>query len=356
VGHNIETREKIMKILRARSMTVASLLGVAGLLFNVNCGSSSPSGTGTGGTGGSTTGTGGHGGTTGSGGAAAGNGGHGGGTGGTAGGTGGAAGGTGGATGGAAGGTGGATGGAAGGTGGATGGAAGGTAGAAGHGGAGGAGTGGAAGATSGPFDGGGLEGTSLATFDPADGSADLDGFVINIYNNGPGTLDVATDGGAAATLSWTGSQGDPAVGALEVNAPFKAYKEFVDLQKVFPTTALVDWTGKTKLHVRAKVASGLNPVPNYPPGIQPYTQSYSAAVDGGAAAAYHNCSKYTSVPTGNGWNEFTVDLTTCAAPFDLSKIIEFGVEIQTGDGAVDAGTIAVPTPAIVYIDSFSIE
>jgi hypothetical protein len=317
-----------MKIFGARFVTVAGLVGMAGLLTNVNC-SSSTNGTGTAGTGGGKAGTTG---TAGKGGAA--------GT--SATGTAGAAGGESGTTGTA-------------GHGGASG-SAGGTTGTAGAGGAAGgtAGTGGG----SGPFDGGAITGTSLATFDPADGgSSDLDGFAINIYDNGPGNLDVATDGGAAATLIWTGSQGDPAVGSLEINAPFHAYKEFVDIQKVYPTTGLQNWTGKTKLHVRVKVASGLNPNTTFPPGVQPYAQSYSAAVDGGAAAAYHNCSTYTNVPAGNGWNTFTVDFSGCGTPFDLTKIIEFGVEIQTGDGpTADAGSVAVPTAAIVYVDSFSVE
>ena len=229
-----------MKIFGSRFVMAAGLARVAGLLLNVNCGGSSGGGTGgTTGTGGThtggTTGTGGThtGGTTGTGGTGTGGTHTGGttGTGGTAGAsaTGGTAGSS--ATGGTAGSS--ATGGAAGAS------AAGGTAG-------GGAGNGGVGGA---------IVGTPLATFNPVDGGTNLQGFAINIYNTGAGSLDVATDASPAATLGWSATQGDPTPGALVVDAPFHAYKEYVDVQKGFATTNLQNWTGKTTLHVRVKVA-----------------------------------------------------------------------------------------------------
>ena len=65
----------------------------------------------------------------------------------------------------------------------------------------------------------------------------------INIYNNGPGSLDVATDASAAASLSGDATHGDPTPGSLRLDAPFHAYKEYVDIQKSYGTSALQNWT-----------------------------------------------------------------------------------------------------------------
>src|SRR6185312_3715517 len=195
-----------MNIFRSRFLLVAGLAGAAGLLVNVNC--SSGGGGGTGGT----TGTGG---TSSTGGKS--------GTGGT--GTGGSS-----STGG-------------------SGGAAGGNAGAA----------GGAAGGSTGV--GGAIAGTALATFDPTDAGATaaLEGFVLDKTANA-GNLALATDAEPAATLVWDGTEGDPADGSLKIDAPFHAYNESVNLQKGYANTDLQDWTGKTTLHVRVRIDSGLNP------------------------------------------------------------------------------------------------
>jgi hypothetical protein len=356
-----------MKTLGSRFLMVVGLAGAAGLMLNVNCGGSDGGG-GTGGSGtggahtGGTTGTGGThtGGTTGTGGTGTG-GTHTGGTTGT-GGTAGAS-----ATGGTAGSS--ATGGVGGSS--ATGGV-GGAAGSSVNGGAGGhatGGSGGAAGASStggtagngGAGNGGvggAIVGTTLATFDPADGSASLDGFALNIYNGSPGNLAIATDAQAAATLSWSSSVGDPSPGALSVDAPFHAYNQYVDVQRGYANTNLQNWTGKTTLHVRVKIASGLNPSASYPPGIQPYVTSYTAPVTDGGTAAYNFCGTYTNAVAGNGWAEYTVSLAASSSHctnLDLSKIINFGVLVQTGGGATgDAGQPAAPTPAVIYLDSFS--
>jgi hypothetical protein len=359
-----------MKSFGSRFLMVVGLAGAAGLMLNVNCGGSDGGGTGGSGTGGAhtggTTGTGGThtGGTTGTGGTGTG-GTHTGGTTGT-GGTAGAS-----ATGGTAGSS--ATGGVGGNS--ATGGV-GGAAGSSVNGGAGGhatGGSGGAAGASStGGTAGGGagnggagnggvggaIVGTTLATFDPADGSASLDGFALNIYNGSPGNLAIATDAQAAATLSWSSSVGDPSPGALSVDAPFHAYNQYVDVQRGYANTNLQNWTGKTTLHVRVKIASGLNPSASYPPGIQPYVTSYTAPVTDGGTAAYNFCGTYTNAVAGNGWAEYTVSLAASSSHctnLDLSKIINFGVLVQTGGGATgDAGQPAAPTPAVIYLDSFS--
>ena len=194
----------------------------------------------------------------------------------------------------------------------------------------------------------------------PTPADADLDGFVLNVNNGAPGNLAIATDAAAAATLSWSGTAGDPSPGALVVDAPYHAYNEYVDLQRGYSNTNLQNWTGKTTLHVRVKIASGLNPNPNYAPGIQPYVTSYAAPTTDGGSAGYNYCGAYTNAVAGNGWAEYTLSLvptsTTCTN-LDVSKIINYGVLIQTGGGATgDAGQPAAPTPAVVYVDSFSVQ
>src|SRR5262249_49505078 len=160
----------------------------------------------------------------------------------------------------------------------------------------------------------GALQGTSLATFDTAN-----EGFAYNIYNGTPGNLATPPDGGTAATLAWTGTDGSPAAGSLRADAPFSDYNQYIDIQKGFATPSLQDWTGK-KIHVRVKVPSGLNPDATNPTGAQPYVTSYVPPVDGGAGAQYNFCGKYSNVVAGNGWNDYVLDLSTpCAAPFDAS-------------------------------------
>jgi hypothetical protein len=366
-----------MKIFGSRLLMVAGLAGAAGLMLNVNCGGSDGGG-GTGGSGtggthtGGTTGTGGThtGGTTGTGGTGTGGTHTGGttGTGGTAGAspTGGTAGSS--ATGGvggssATGGVGGssATGGVGGGAGSSTNGGAGGHATGGSGGAAGASATGGTAGGSAGNGGvGGAIVGTALATFDPTDAgsTAALDQFAFNIYNGSPGNLAIATDAQAAATLSWSASEGNPSPGALSVDAPFHAYNQYVDVQRAYPTTNLQNWTGKTTLHVRVKIASGLNPSASYPPGIQPYVTSYTAPATDGGTAAYNFCGTYTNAVAGNGWADYTVSLVASSshcANLDLTKIVNFGVLVQSGGGATgDAGQPAAPTPAVVYLDSFS--
>jgi hypothetical protein len=214
--------------------------------------------------------------------------------------------------------------------------------------------TGGSAGGTAGTNpDGGsptGLPCTAISTFDAA--ATGADGFSFNQYEpTGQKNLGKTSDGGAPATLSFSATEGDPTVGSLRVDAPYNDYNQFVQVQKDFPTTALKDWTG-LRLHVRVKIASGLNQSASNPAGIQPFVNSYAAGVDGGTAT-YNFSGKYTSAVAGNGWKDYTFDLVASGS-FDPSKIVSVGVQIQTGDGLMaDAGVNAVkPIAAIVYIDS----
>ena len=248
------------------------------------------------------------------------------------GGRGGGSAGRGGAAGGAAG-----RGGSAGGVAGATAGSGGGTAGAAGRGGAGGA--AGAAGA------GGGAPALNcpVGAFATAD-----EGFALNTFNTSPGNL-ANREGGTKATSAFTNTMGDPAVGSIRIDAPYDDYNQLVDLQKGFGAAALKNWTGATKLHVKVKVASGLNPASaGISGGVQPYVQT---------TAGYVDCRQWNNITSGNtNWTDYVLDFSTCGATWKINEVIAVGVVVHTGDGlqANDAGVNpAKPTTAVIYVDSF---
>ena len=193
-----------------------------------------------------------------------------------------------------------------------------------------------------------GLPCTGLSTFN----TAGTDGFGLNTFMpSGQQNLANAVDGGSVATLAFSSSDGDPTLGSLHSDAPFSDYNQFIQVQKDFATTALKDWTG-LKLHVRVKVASGLNQSASNPAGIQPFVNSYAAGVDGGSGS-YNFLGGYSSLKTGNGWNDYTLTLAASGS-FDPSKIVSVGVQIQTGNGAMGDGGVnpTKPIAASIFIDS----
>ena len=248
------------------------------------------------------------------------------------GGRGGGSAGRGGAAGGAAG-----RGGSAGGVAGATAGSGGGVAGAAGRGGAGGtagaSGTGGTGGAVP-------VLNCPVGTFATAD-----EGFGLSTFAQA-GNLAVR-EAGTKATSAFSSAMGDPAVGSIRIDGPYDDYNQYVDLQKGYGPTMLKNWTGATKLHVKVKVASGLNPSAQNPAGIQPYVQTTTGYVD---------CRGWNNVVAGNNWNDYVLDFASCtAAGWKITEVISFGVVINTGDGVMpDAGVNSMkPTTAVIYVDSF---
>jgi hypothetical protein len=304
-----------MKNFGAKWLALAVVFGAAAGLTLNGCGDSGGNNAkgGSGGSGGKggTTGTAGHGGTTG--------------TAGTGGGTAG--------TGGSSAGHGGTTG-----TAGAGGTSATGTAGA-------GGGTGGSgAGGTGGHGGGSGLN-CPVATFDTA-----LEGFGLNQYNTNPGNL-FTREAGAKASFAFESSMGDPAAGSVKIDAPYDAYDQLVDLQKGWSATTLQNWTGATKLHVRVKVASGLNPTSaGITGGVQPYVQTTSGYVD---------CRAWNNIPSGKtDWGDYVLDLSTCMSSWKIDQVIAVGVTVETGSGLVgDAGVNPQkPTTAVIYVDSFWLE
>jgi len=299
-----------MKIFGSRFLMVAGLAGAAGLLLNVNCGSSGGGGTGGNGTGGThtggTTGTGGThtGGTTGTGGT------HTGGTTGT-GGTAGAS-----ATGGTAGGS-------------ATGGA----------GGAGGAGgvkaTGGAGGNSN--TDGGTSTAAFSFTFDK-----NTEGFIFNNYNPaGGGNVDT-TDGGTKPTLTWDNTVGSPSstpTGSLKLDVTFTDYNQFALISS--GTKPWMNGSGKTAtVWVLLDAVDGGH---TFGGGIQ---------LEASSGTNYTGSNgPYTTLTAGT-WKAVTLPLTA-AGSFDPAQLIQFSINFTTGSKP-DGGTFAGPVHATFHIDTLT--
>jgi len=216
------------------------------------------------------------------------------------------------------------------------------------------AGTGGATAGTGGATAGtGGAAGTGggaalncpIGTFNTA-----LEGFGLNMYNTSAGNLFIR-EAGAKASFAFESGMGDPSPGSVKIDAPYDNYDQLVDLQKGWSATTLQNWTGATKLHVRVKVASGLNPTSaGITGGVQPYVQTTSGYVD---------CRQWNNIPSGKtDWGDYVLDFSTCGATWKVGEVISVGVNIETGAGLVgDAGVNPTkPTAAVIYVDSFWLE
>ncbi len=64
------------------------------------------------------------------------------------------------------------------------------------------------------------------------------------------------------------------------------------------------------------------------------------------------------NLKTGNGWNDYVLDLGACTTGIDPTMIIAYGVSIQTGNGSDGDGGVnsMKPTAAVIYVDSFWLE
>jgi cytochrome c peroxidase len=192
------------------------------------------------------------------------------------------------------------------------------------------------------------LVGIPLATFDTT-----TQGFFFDLYNQ-PANLAV-NHGPVAPALTWDANEGAPARGALRVTVPFSDY--FQTIFVVRSTTPAVDWTGRV-LRARIKVASGFNPDPAFPSGAQIYIQTTSSYFFDGA---------YFNLAPTDDWQEIAFALDSADEPgFDASQVVAYGVQLTSGDGGQsspgggaigDAGVAsAPPTPAVVFLDSFTLE
>src|SRR4029078_10725305 len=153
-------------------------------------------------------------------------------------------------------------------------------------------------------------------------------------------------EGGAQATLSFDGTDGDPTNGSLKVDAPYTDYNQYVDVQRNYGSAMLKNWSG-LKLHVKWR-SSGVNPSAMNPMGVQPYVNT---------GASYNGyCGNYVNLKTGGGWNDYVLDLSTCAAASsDPSMVVAFGVSFQAGSGTDGDGGVnsMKPGTAKLPVDSF---
>jgi len=189
--------------------------------------------------------------------------------------------------------------------------------------------------------------GMELATFDTS-----TEDFAFDLYNQ-PSNL--AVNGPVAPELTWDPNEGSPNPGALRVTVPFSGYFQSVFIMRTTPN--FLNWTART-LRARVRIASGFNPDPAFPSGAQIYVQTTQSYVFDGAF--------FELAPTTD-WQEIAFALDSADEPgFDAQQIISYGIELTTGDGgrsAPDAGASgdggvasALPLPAVVFIDSITLE
>jgi hypothetical protein len=183
----------------------------------------------------------------------------------------------------------------------------------------------------------GAIVGTPLQTFD-----TDSAGFILSQYAD-PTEMNLAVTAPTGTAVSWDSTEGSPTPGSLKVTAAFTDWNQWVEVQTAM-LKPLLDFTGK-KLHVRMKVASGF--------GTDMYALCGAQAIVD-TTSAYVQINNYTMVQLGTGWQEFVVDASTgTAGGFDPKMVITYGLHITSGQGNA---TAAKPTPAVFYVDSFSLE
>ena len=121
-------------------------------------------------------------------------------------------------------------------------------------------------------------------------------------------------------TLTFDSAVGSPNPGSLKVVAPYSGANQYVDIQKSFGDGSPQDWTGKT-LHVRIRASEG-----TFTGGAQVY-----AITD---RQLHVRRQVHQLHATNNNWQEFTVNLDSPMTPnagYDPSKVIVFGVQLNTG-------------------------
>lgn len=197
-------------------------------------------------------------------------------------------------------------------------------------------GNGGSSGSNLGPVVGTLVEGFS--------GDASVTKFILSNYSGG-GEDNLFVTMPDATKLSWDPTEGSPEAGSAKIMAPFSDWNQWVEIQAITQMPPLM-WPGK-KLHVRLKVGSGL--------GQDPYSLSGAQAlVD--TTTAYVQGATFKSIQQNNQWQEFIVDLSspaiTSITGFDATKVITYGIHIASGNG----NAAMKPIPAVLYVDSFSIE
>ena len=151
--------------------------------------------------------------------------------------------------------------------------------------------------------------------------------------------------------MTFNGTEGSPTAGSLKIDAPYSNYNQVVDVTSTFSGARNL---AGLKLHVRVKIASGLDQSAASPPTVQVYANSFNSVA--GAAPDYHYRGDYKWVTTGPLWTDYVVDLAGDGT-FDPSKIASIGVTISSGDGMIGTTVNPTkPTAAVIYVDNFWLE
>jgi hypothetical protein len=182
--------------------------------------------------------------------------------------------------------------------------------------------------------DAGPLIGSGVALFDTTTEGFAFDGYHDTSSRNLADAMDPVTP---PPTLSFDSTQGSPSPGSLQVGVPFSGANQYVEVAKIFGTSASLDWTGQT-LHVRLSVGQG-----TFTGGIQVYVMTGATYAFGGT---------YSPVGADADWHDFKVDLTapaTRSIGYDPAQVVAFGVQLNSGSVGVGA------TPVVFNLDSFSI-
>lgn len=195
-------------------------------------------------------------------------------------------------------------------------------------------GTGGSGSGGSGSVDpNGAIVGSPLATFNTSG-----EGFTLNAYHD-TGQVNLGDPAsGATPMLSVDATAGSPTPGSLKIVAPYSGANQYVDIQKSYGTTSPQDWSNRT-LHVRIRVTEG-----TFGGGAQLYAITTAGYVFGGT---------FTNIAKNANWQEFRLNVSmpmTMNAGYDPTKVVVFGVQINTGSAGAGA------MPVTFNIDSFSID
>jgi hypothetical protein len=192
------------------------------------------------------------------------------------------------------------------------------------------------------------LTGDPLYTF-----AEDIEGFTKEAYAADPPYKNLSNSGDnpydGRVVVRWSDAEGiDGEPGVIELSAPFGGYQELVDLQLNLDEP--VDWSDKT-IRAYVKIVDGFVPSRTDPGGGYVFVKTGTAFVFGRGA--------WTKLwPECQGeWIEFAIHIAVpdeANAGYDPTDVRSIGVQVSTGDGPIVPEDL--PTPATVYIDSFTIE
>jgi endo-1,4-beta-xylanase len=218
-------------------------------------------------------------------------------------------------------------------------------------GGAGGAGGGGGSGGTTGADAGitlddtfttaNSLAGFALSTYADT-GSFNLAGnYPVDAGDSTDGDGPVDGGGTTKPTLTWVGTDGNPAPGALQVTATFTNYGQYVDV--VTQIAPALDLSNRV-LEAQVKLVSS-TPA-SFPGGIQFHASA-------GASYTYFGSAGLAFGPVGT-WSPILLDLGASAAPFDATMVVQLGIQVYSGSPPTGVTTLAAPISVVFEIDTIT--